>query len=39
VPIHAASSETVSWVRCNAINADTGGDWGCDRDGDPCGCR
>jgi len=38
-PIHAASSGTVSRVRCNAINADTGRDWGCDRDGDPVHTR
>jgi hypothetical protein len=34
-PIHAASAGTVSRVRCNAIDVRTGGDWGCDRDGDP----
>lgn len=34
-PIHAASTGTVSRVRCNAIDTRTGGDWGCDRDGDP----
>jgi murein DD-endopeptidase MepM/ murein hydrolase activator NlpD len=34
-PIHAASVGTVSRVRCNAIDVRTGGDWGCDRDGDP----
>jgi murein DD-endopeptidase MepM/ murein hydrolase activator NlpD len=34
-PIHAASDGTVSRVRCNAIDMRTGGDWGCDRDGDP----
>lgn len=33
--IHAASAGTVSRVRCNAIDVRTGGDWGCDRDGDP----
>ncbi|MFG2043950.1 M23 family metallopeptidase [Dactylosporangium sp. NPDC048998] len=34
-PIHAASAGTVSRVRCNAVDARTGADWGCDRDGDP----
>lgn len=34
-PIHAAASGVVTRVRCNAINKLTGGDWGCDRDGDP----
>jgi murein DD-endopeptidase MepM/ murein hydrolase activator NlpD len=34
-PVHAASAGTVSRVRCNAIDVRTGGDWGCDRDGDP----
>jgi murein DD-endopeptidase MepM/ murein hydrolase activator NlpD len=34
-PIHAASAGTVSRVRCNAVDTRTGGDWGCDRDGDP----
>ncbi|ROO63000.1 peptidase M23-like protein [Micromonospora sp. Llam0] len=34
-PIHAAASGVVSRVRCNAIDVRTGGDWGCDRDGDP----
>jgi murein DD-endopeptidase MepM/ murein hydrolase activator NlpD len=38
-PIHAASSGVVSRVRCNAIDADTGADWGCDRDGDPVHTR
>jgi murein DD-endopeptidase MepM/ murein hydrolase activator NlpD len=33
--IHAAASGTVIRVRCNAVYADTGADWGCDRDGDP----
>ena len=33
-PIHAAASGTVTTVRCNAIDVRTGGDWGCDRDGD-----
>jgi murein DD-endopeptidase MepM/ murein hydrolase activator NlpD len=33
-PIHAASAGTVTTVRCNAIDVRTGGDWGCDRDGD-----
>jgi murein DD-endopeptidase MepM/ murein hydrolase activator NlpD len=33
--IRAASAGTVRTVRCNATNAATGGDWGCDRDGDP----
>ncbi|MFI7543778.1 M23 family metallopeptidase [Actinoplanes sp. NPDC049599] len=33
--IHAASAGTVSRVRCNAVDTRTGGDWGCDRDGDP----
>jgi murein DD-endopeptidase MepM/ murein hydrolase activator NlpD len=34
-PIHAAASGVVTRVRCNAIDVRTGGDWGCDRDGDP----
>ena len=34
-PIHAVSAGIVSRVRCNAIDTRTGGDWGCDRDGDP----
>ncbi len=34
-PIHAASAGTVSRVRCNAVDTRTGGDWGCDRDGNP----
>jgi murein DD-endopeptidase MepM/ murein hydrolase activator NlpD len=34
-PIHAASAGVVTVVRCNAIDVRTGGDWGCDRDGDP----
>jgi murein DD-endopeptidase MepM/ murein hydrolase activator NlpD len=34
-PIHGAAAGTVSRVRCNAIDVRTGGDWGCDRDGDP----
>jgi murein DD-endopeptidase MepM/ murein hydrolase activator NlpD len=34
-PIHAASAGSVSRVRCNAIDTRTGGNWGCDRDGDP----
>lgn len=33
--IHAASAGTVGRVRCNAIDVRTGGDWSCDRDGDP----
>ncbi|GLI00696.1 M23 family metallopeptidase [Phytohabitans aurantiacus] len=33
-PIHAAASGVVTRVRCNAIDVRTGGDWGCDRDGD-----
>ncbi|MEH0822131.1 MULTISPECIES: peptidoglycan DD-metalloendopeptidase family protein [unclassified Micromonospora] len=33
--IRAASAGTVRTVRCNAVHADTGGGWGCDRDGDP----
>jgi murein DD-endopeptidase MepM/ murein hydrolase activator NlpD len=35
IPIHAASAGTVTAVRCNAVDVRTGGDWGCDRDGDP----
>ena len=31
----AAASGTVIRVRCNAVDARTGADWGCDRDGDP----
>jgi murein DD-endopeptidase MepM/ murein hydrolase activator NlpD len=34
-PIHAAAAGVVTVVRCNAIDVRTGGDWGCDRDGDP----
>jgi murein DD-endopeptidase MepM/ murein hydrolase activator NlpD len=34
-PIHAASTGIVKTVRCNAIDVRTGGEWGCDRDGDP----
>ncbi|MDG4761393.1 M23 family metallopeptidase [Micromonospora sp. WMMD710] len=33
--IRAASAGTVRTVRCNALHADTGAEWGCDRDGDP----
>ncbi|MEU4555731.1 M23 family metallopeptidase [Micromonospora violae] len=33
--IRAASAGTVRTVGCNAVHADTGADWGCDRDGDP----
>lgn len=33
--IRAASAGTVRTVRCNAVYADTGAEWGCDRDGDP----
>jgi murein DD-endopeptidase MepM/ murein hydrolase activator NlpD len=33
--IVAAASGTVDRVRCNAIDNRTGGEWGCDRDGDP----
>ncbi|RLK24724.1 peptidase M23-like protein [Micromonospora sp. M71_S20] len=33
--IRAASAGTVRTVRCNAVHADTGAEWGCDRDGDP----
>jgi murein DD-endopeptidase MepM/ murein hydrolase activator NlpD len=33
--IVAAASGTVERVRCNAIDGRTGGEWGCDRDGDP----
>jgi murein DD-endopeptidase MepM/ murein hydrolase activator NlpD len=33
--IRAAASGTVARVRCNAVDRDTGQDWGCDRDGDP----
>jgi murein DD-endopeptidase MepM/ murein hydrolase activator NlpD len=33
--IVAAAAGTVQRVRCNAIDSRTGGDWGCDRDGDP----
>jgi murein DD-endopeptidase MepM/ murein hydrolase activator NlpD len=34
-PIHAAANGVVTRVRCNAIDVRTGGDWGCDRDGNP----
>jgi len=34
-PIHAAAAGVVTTVRCNAVDVRTGGDWGCDRDGDP----
>ncbi|MEU7769824.1 M23 family metallopeptidase [Micromonospora taraxaci] len=37
--IRAASAGTVRTVRCNAVHADTGADWGCDRDGDPARTR
>jgi murein DD-endopeptidase MepM/ murein hydrolase activator NlpD len=33
--IHAAAAGVVSVVRCNAVYAATGADYGCDRDGDP----
>ncbi|MDG4817000.1 MULTISPECIES: M23 family metallopeptidase [unclassified Micromonospora] len=33
--IRAASAGTVRTVRCDAVHADTGAEWGCDRDGDP----
>ncbi|WP_431895514.1 M23 family metallopeptidase [Micromonospora haikouensis] len=33
--IRAASAGTVRTVRCNAVYASTGAEWGCDRDGDP----
>ncbi|MFY1656069.1 peptidoglycan DD-metalloendopeptidase family protein [Micromonospora sp. WMMD1274] len=33
--IRAASAGRVRTVRCNAVYADTGAEWGCDRDGDP----
>ncbi|MGC4864682.1 M23 family metallopeptidase [Micromonospora sp. DT53] len=33
--IRAASAGTVRTVRCNAVHADTGAEWGCHRDGDP----
>lgn len=33
--IVAAASGTVRQVLCNAIDSRTGGNWGCDRDGDP----
>jgi murein DD-endopeptidase MepM/ murein hydrolase activator NlpD len=33
--IRAASAGTVRTVRCNAVHASTGAQWGCDRDGDP----
>ncbi|HEX8344753.1 MAG TPA: M23 family metallopeptidase [Actinoplanes sp.] len=33
--IHAAAAGTVSAVRCNAVYANTGAEYGCDRDGDP----
>ena len=33
--IRAASAGTVRTVRCNAVYADTGAEWGCDRDGHP----
>jgi murein DD-endopeptidase MepM/ murein hydrolase activator NlpD len=33
--IVAAASGTVTVVRCNAVDQDTGADWGCHRDGDP----
>ena len=34
-PIHAAAAGTVSVMRCNAVYANTGAEYGCDRDGDP----
>ncbi|WBB78574.1 M23 family metallopeptidase [Micromonospora sp. WMMD882] len=33
--IRAASAGTVRAVRCDAVHAGTGAEWGCDRDGDP----
>ncbi|WJK33149.1 M23 family metallopeptidase [Solwaraspora sp. WMMA2065] len=33
--IRAASAGTVRTVRCNAVHASTGAEWGCHRDGDP----
>ncbi len=35
VPIHAAAAGVVSRVRCNAVYAANGADYGCDRDGHP----
>ncbi|WP_433458410.1 M23 family metallopeptidase [Micromonospora sp. CA-248212] len=37
--IRAASAGTVRTVACDAVYADTGADWGCDRDGDPARTR
>lgn len=38
-PIHAAAAGMVSVAACNAVHADTGTDYGCDRDGDPVRTR
>jgi murein DD-endopeptidase MepM/ murein hydrolase activator NlpD len=37
--IRAASAGTVRTVRCNAVYADSGAEWGCHRDGDPIRTR
>ncbi|MEU6022600.1 M23 family metallopeptidase [Micromonospora sp. NPDC047134] len=37
--IRAASAGTVRTIRCDAVHADTGAEWGCDRDGDPVRTR
>ncbi|HLL69058.1 MAG TPA: M23 family metallopeptidase [Micromonosporaceae bacterium] len=34
-PIKAASAGSVIRMRCNAVHAGSGGEWGCDRDGHP----
>jgi hypothetical protein len=38
-PIHAAAAGVVTRVRCNAVDVDTGAEYGCDRDGDPVRTR
>jgi murein DD-endopeptidase MepM/ murein hydrolase activator NlpD len=38
-PVRAAAAGIVSVVRCNAVDAATGADYGCDRDGDPVRVR
>ncbi|MEV0392146.1 M23 family metallopeptidase [Polymorphospora rubra] len=37
--IRAAAAGTVRTVACDAVHADSGADWGCDRDGDPVRTR
>ncbi|MEU4427687.1 M23 family metallopeptidase [Actinoplanes sp. NPDC024001] len=37
--VHAVTGGVVSRVRCDAVNANTGAEWGCDRDGHPVTVR